>query len=54
MFLNLAFVALLALLAWKATGYEPVSGVVTHIIAPCERDWHSRRLALALPVRDGT
>jgi hypothetical protein len=48
MFLNLVFVALLALLAWNATGYELVSGVVTHTIAPRERDWHSERPALVL------
>jgi hypothetical protein len=54
MFLNLAFVALLALLAWNATGYKLVSGVVTHTIAPCDLDWHTERPALGSPVRGAT
>ena len=36
--LNVAFVVLLVLLLWNASGYDLAPGVVTHTIGPCDLD----------------
>jgi len=52
--LNVAFVVLLVLLLWNASGYDLAPGVVTHTIGPCDLDWHSDRgiVAVACVGRD--
>ena len=52
--LNVAFVVLLILVVWNASGYGLVPGVVTHTVGPCDLDWHRGRAALmvACPGQD--
>ena len=46
--LNVAFVVLLLVTAWLATGYEIVPGVVAHDLGPCALDRFSEQGVLVL------